>query len=149
MTLLDGLTGPDLCNRPHRMSKPMLYHYIRGNSTLMGRNTTSWPTLSAWSCTPRTHAGKTCRWMLQLLEVWHGEANKTNDVSQNKQRTNRRGSKIDAKRAPVNRLFVSLAEHEGRGAMSVGPLQRQLSVAVVTHNGACLFRSGHAWFHKN
>lgn len=39
---------------------------------------------------------------------------------------------------PVNRLFVSLAKQEGRGAMSVGPLKRQLSVAVVTHNSACL-----------
>lgn len=50
---------------------------------------------------------------------------------------------------PVNRLFVSSAKHEGKGAMSVGPLERQLSVAVVTHNSACLFWSGHAWFHIN
>ncbi len=34
---------------------------------------------------------------------------------------------------------VSLAKHEGRGAMSVGPLERQLRVAVVTHSSACLF----------
>lgn len=43
------------------------------------------------------------------------------------------------KKKPVNSVFVSSAKHEGRGAMSVGPLQRQLSVAVVTHNSACLF----------
>lgn len=46
---------------------------------------------------------------------------------------------MDAKRMPVNRLFVSSAKHEGKGAISVGPLERQLSVAVVTHNSACLF----------
>lgn len=33
--------------------------------------------------------------------------------------------------------------------MSVGPLERQLSVAVVTHNSACLFWSGDAWLHIN
>lgn len=46
---------------------------------------------------------------------------------------------MDAKRMPVNRLFVSSAKHEGKGAMSVDPFERQLSVAVVTHNSACLF----------
>lgn len=38
---------------------------------------------------------------------------------------------------------------KAKGAMSVGPLERQLTVAVVTHNSACLFWSGHAWFHIN
>lgn len=47
--------------------------------------------------------------------------------------------KMDVKRMPVNRLSVSLAMQKGRSAMSVGPLERQLSVAVVTHNSACLF----------
>lgn len=45
---------------------------------------------------------------------------------------------MDAERMPANRLFVSLAKQDGRGTMFVGPLERQLSVAVVTHNSACL-----------
>lgn len=52
VTLLDGLTGPDLCNQPHHMSKPMLYRHIRGNSTLMGQNITS----TALSLVPMSYA---------------------------------------------------------------------------------------------
>lgn len=56
---------------------------------------------------------------------------------------------MDAKRIPLNRLSLSSAKQRGKGAMSGGPLERQLSVAVVTHNRLCLFWSWHAWFHIN
>lgn len=59
------------------------------------------------------------------------------------------GGKMDAKRMPVNRLFVGSGKDTGKGAMPVCPLKRQLRAAVVIHNSVSLFSSEHAWFHKN
>lgn len=46
---------------------------------------------------------------------------------------------MEVNRMPANRLFVSSVKQEGSEAISDGPLERQSSVAVVTHIGARLF----------
>lgn len=130
VTLLDGLTGPDLCNQPHRMSKPMLYRHIRGNSTLMGQNISS----TALSLIPVSHAYITKHIDFHKLKLKHLTLKKKYGIC-HKQR-----SVHNYKQRETIKRRMQRANHRGSKSPSISRGKTSGCKANASQQAVCQFR---------